>query len=49
VWANFLRENVEFAGSGGWAFSLALLLRSISVARSKAAAAMPGYIAQAGR
>jgi hypothetical protein len=43
VWSDFLRERVPLTGEGPGAFSLALL-RSIKVARSRAARKMPGYI-----
>jgi hypothetical protein len=43
VWSDFLRMHVPMTGIGAGPFSLALL-RAIKVARSEAAAKMPGYI-----
>ena len=43
VWSDFLRVHVPMTGIGAGPFSLALL-RAIKVARSEAAAQMPGYI-----
>jgi hypothetical protein len=43
VWSDFLRVHVPMSGIGAGPFSLALL-RAIKIARSDAAAEMPGYI-----